>query len=59
MKKLIIAANAVSLLLIMWIFVSIIDVNLHNNLDCYGNAQGGTQWKYNAFSIICEYNQSE
>lgn len=43
-----------SCVFLLWMLVSFIDVNLHNGLNLDGTPQGGTQWQYNAFVIMCE-----
>lgn len=39
---------------LLWLFVSWVDVNMHNGLNPDGTPQGGTQWKYNAFVVMLE-----
>lgn len=40
---------ALSCAFLLWLFVSFVDVNLHNGLN-----PDGTQWKYNAFVLMCK-----
>lgn len=45
---------ALSCAFLLWLFVSFVDVNPHNGLNPDGTPQGGTQWKYNAFVLMCK-----
>ena len=47
-------ATLISVLFLAWMLISWLDVNLHNGLDRYGNPQGGTQWKQNAFVVMID-----
>lgn len=45
---------ALSIVFLLWIAVSIVDVDMHNGLNPDGTPQGGTQWEYNAFVLMTE-----